>query len=109
MEILFDPLKESILLWVHLPRLPLEIWNENIVRIILKPIGKLFKIDPNSVDISKRLFACDCFVVDISKPLKTKLKYIRGGSLYECFIDYENITNIFYGCGSQTHNLMLAL
>lgn len=26
--------------------------------------------------------------------MEKKLKYIQGGSLYECFIDYENITSI---------------
>lgn len=54
----FDPAKEnlySVLLWVPLPRLPLELWNENILRTILKLVGKLSKLDPNSDEISKGL------------------------------------------------------
>lgn len=77
-------------------------WNENMLRTILKPVGRLCKVDLNSEEISKGLFARDYLEVDIGKPLK-KLKYIRGGHLYECIIGYENITNICYGCGSQTH------
>lgn len=41
--------------------------------------------------------------MDVSKPLKIKIKYLRDGSLYKCFIDYENITNICYGWGSHNH------
>lgn len=42
----------------------------------------------------------------LGSPLKMKIKYIYGGCIYEWFIDYENITNRCYGCGSQTINLM---
>lgn len=36
------------------------------------------------------------------------IEYIWGGFLFEYFVNYENVTNISYGCGSQNHNLMLA-
>lgn len=32
-----------------------------------------------------------------------KIKYIKADILYECFLDYENITNICNGCDSQNH------
>lgn len=37
-----------------------------------------------------------------------KIRYIRGGCIYECIIDYKNITNICYSCGGEIINLMLA-
>lgn len=32
-----------------------------------------------------------------------EIMYRRDGSLHTCLLDYENITNICYGCGSQYH------
>lgn len=81
--------------------------NEKILWNILKPIGCLCKIDPNSEEISKGLLSRVCLEVDVSRPLKSKVKYIRNATLYECLIDYENITSICYGCCSQFQNLTL--
>lgn len=77
-------------------------------RTILKPVGRLTKVNPNSEENSKGLVACLCHEVDINNPLKLKIKYIRYGCLYECFVDYENITNLCYGLGVKTIYLMLA-
>lgn len=35
--------------------------------------------------------------------MKSTIKYFRNGNLYECLLDYENITNIYVGCGSQSN------
>lgn len=94
---------QSVLLWIKLPCRPIEMWNETILRHILQPIGCLYKVELNSKEISKGLFTRVCLEVDISNPLKMKIKYIRDDVLYECFLDYDNITNICYGCGSQNH------
>lgn len=51
----FDLVKESlstVLLWVRLPRLPQELWNEKIFGLIVKSIGnKVYKVDSNSEEI----------------------------------------------------------
>lgn len=78
-------------------------WNENILSKILKPICHIIKLDPNSKEVSKGLFVGVCLEVDVSKPLKMKIKYFRDDSIYECFFDYQNISNIRYGCGSHYH------
>lgn len=41
--------------------------------------------------------------VDISKPLKMEIKYKRGNKLKTALVDYENLTDICYGCGLQDH------
>lgn len=51
-------------------RIPLEMSNEKILHNILKPIGRLCKVDPNPEEISKGSFTSVCLEVDISKPLK---------------------------------------
>lgn len=50
-------------------------------------------MDHKSEEVSKGLFARICIEVDVSKPLKRKLKYFYVGSIHECLLDYENITN----------------
>lgn len=37
--------------------------------------------------------------VDISKPLKMDIKYKRNSTVKSVLIDYENLTDICYGCG----------
>lgn len=61
----------------------MEMWNEIVLRHILSPISKLYKVDCNSEEVSKGFFARVCVDVDISKPLKRKIKYVREGSLYD--------------------------
>lgn len=41
--------------------------------------------------------------VDISKPLKMELSIEEMVCSVIAFWDYENITDICYGCGSQDH------
>lgn len=76
----------SILLWVRLPRLLVEMWKENILRTILKRIGKLCKVEPNSKENFKGLFTRVCLEVDFSKLLKIKTKYIRRGCLINALL-----------------------
>lgn len=68
-------------------------------------MGKLFKLDRNSDKLSKRLICWVCVEVDISKPLKVKIKCMHDGIFYECLLGYENITDICFDCGSQSHRL----
>lgn len=58
--------------------------------------------------ISKGLFARVCIAVDLSKPLKMEIKYHRDQVVLYCLLDYENITGICYGYGSQDHKSILA-
>lgn len=71
----FDPVKQRIQfvpLWIRIPRLPIELWNELILKNILSPSGNL--VDHKSEEVSKGLFVWVCVQVDISKPLNKKLK-----------------------------------
>lgn len=102
----FDPVKERIQfvpLWIRIPGIPIELWNELILKHILSPIGNLIRMYHKSEEVSKGFFVRVCVQVDISKHLKRKLKYFFESVIYECLLDYENITNICFGCGSQSH------
>lgn len=55
-----SPIKEklqTVLLWIHLPYLPLEMWKDRALRHILSPICRLIKIDHDSEEVSKGLFS----------------------------------------------------
>lgn len=60
----------------------MEMWKERVFRHIRTPIG--YKVDHNSKEVSKALFARVCLEADSSKPLKMNIKYFRDGNLYEC-------------------------
>lgn len=68
--------------WVCLPRHPLKLWNEPIVRKILKSIEKVYKVDANSEEMSKGLFTRVGIGIDISNYIKMEIKYIRNGILF---------------------------
>lgn len=91
-----------------LPRLHLEFWSKLALEKILKPVGKIYKIDVNSEVISRGLFVWECIEVDISKPLKMEIKYNRGGVLLTSLLGYEEITDICYGWIVKITNLTLA-
>lgn len=102
----FDPFKEPIasaVTWVRLPSLPVELWGEPILRKLLKQIGKVIKIDIDSEEVSNGRFAKVCVQVDILKPLKMEIKYKKGNHIKTVLVDYENLTDICYGCGQQDH------
>lgn len=93
----FDPFKESIksiIIWMRLPGLPVELWGEPILRKLLKPIGNVIKIDIDSQEVSKGRISRVCVEVDIFKPLNMELKYKRGNIIKSVLIDYENLTDI---------------
>lgn len=78
-------------------------WNELILRHILSPINNLLRIDHKPEKVSKGLIARVCVEFDIIKPVKKRLKYFHEDVVYENLLDCENITNICFGCDSQSH------
>lgn len=77
--------------------------NESLYTSSLLLVSYISIAGHNSEEVSMGLFARVCVEVDISKPLKRNIKYFRDGNMYECLLDCENITNICFGCGSQSH------
>lgn len=95
---------QPVLLWICPPRLPLEMWNEILLRHILSPFGRLYKVAITQRRCQRVYLQESPVDVDISKPLKRKILYVREGGPYECLLDYENIRNICFRCDSQSHH-----
>lgn len=81
----------------------MELWGESILTKLLKQVGYVIKIDIDSEDVSKGRFARVCVEVDISKPLKIEIKNKMGNIIKSALINYENLTDIYYGCDQQDH------
>lgn len=85
---------KSIIVWMRLPGLPVELWGEPMLRKLLKQIGNVIKIDIDSEEVSKGRFFRVYIEVDFSKPLKMELKYKRSNIIKSVLIDYENLIDI---------------
>lgn len=66
-----------------------------MLRHIISPIDNLIKIDHNSKEVTRGLFARVCVKVDVSKPLKRKIKYVLDGVCHDCLLAYESIISMF--------------
>ncbi|CAI0430334.1 unnamed protein product [Linum tenue] len=94
----FDPWKASVsstLVWVHLPKLPIEFYNAEAVMQIAELIGKPVRVDRASELGSRAKFARVCVEVDLTKPMSGQYTVERRKYL----IGYEGLQNICRQCG----------
>jgi len=109
-EPFFDPYSATIQRidqWVKITRLPLELWEEDTLRLLLQDVGHFIKVDDITLNRSKGKFARVCLNIDITKPLR--------GSLFlpiptqprplEVPISYEGLHEVCAWCGSNAHDL----
>lgn len=87
--------------WIRIPGLPIEYYHEDILRWIVKPIGKLIRADRNTVDMVRGKFARVAVQVDLTKPLLGKMKVDD----IERTVQYEDLKRICYSCGKYGHTI----
>lgn len=81
--------------WLRIPLLPLEFHDEEGMETIAKELGKLLKIDNNTVEVKRGSYASLCVEIDLSKPLV--LSIVKGK--YDYHIEYEHVHLICFACG----------
>ncbi|XVF28970.1 hypothetical protein REPUB_Repub15cG0079400 [Reevesia pubescens] len=99
---LFRPSQATIgstAVWVHLPELPLEFFNEDVLMEIGRILGKPLKIDSTTALATRGKFARICVEVNLQKPLVSK---IRVGK-YLQRIEYEGLHTVCFHCGIVGH------
>lgn len=79
------------LVWVRIPRLPLEYFHENVLMRVGSCLGKAVKIDHNTMTVSRGKYARVCVEVDLEKPL-TYVVFLNGQPFT---IEYENLHLVF--------------
>lgn len=59
---------EKMAMWVWLPSLPVEYFRENVLKMILQPVGTTFKLDQTTARVERGKFARASVEIDLSKP-----------------------------------------
>ncbi|KAF7827992.1 LINE-type retrotransposon LIb DNA [Senna tora] len=100
---LFDPEEpiQKLAAWVHLPDLPLELYDTKFLHTIRNFIGKVLRIDTNTMTQTRGKYARLCVELDLSKPLLSK--YCVHGRQRR--IEYEGLHLICFECGVYGHDL----
>ena len=106
----FDPYSATIHRidqWVKITRLPLELWEEESLKHLLKDVGVFIKVDDITLNRSKGKFARVCLNIDITKPLRGSLfiPVPNQSQPLEVPISYEGLHEVCAWCGSNAHAL----
>lgn len=64
---------DSTLVWIHFPSLNLGYYNEDVLMSMASMVGKLMKIDLNTLNASQGKFATVCVEVCLNKPIVGKI------------------------------------
>lgn len=90
---------KQVVCWVRLPGLPYHYYHKHVLRTIGDAIGHVFKIDYNTIGVSKARFARMAVKVDLTQPL-VSMVHLDGITQ---FVEYEGLPTICYGCGRYGH------
>jgi len=109
-ETFFDPFSATIQRidqWLKITRLPLELWEEDILKQLLQDVGQFLKVDDITLNRSKGKFARVCLNIDITKPLRGSLfiPIPNQSRPLEVPISYEGLHEVCAMCGSDAHEL----
>lgn len=86
--------------WMRLLRLPFRCYNKKLLRIIAGTLGKVVKIDYNTIVRRKGKFARFTLVVDLKNPLKA---FVGINGVPYC-VKYEGLSLICYSFGHYGHS-----
>jgi hypothetical protein len=98
----FDPYEakiDKVAVWVRLPDLAMEYYDNSVLWIIGNKIGKTLKVDRATSIGMRGNYARICVEVDLTKPLLAKFKLRRRVRR----IMYEGLHLICFQCGQYGH------
>ncbi|CAI0400769.1 unnamed protein product [Linum tenue] len=95
-----DDVLTNLLVWVRLPKLPMDYFDPMILSDIGNSIARYVKMDAATRDASRGHFARICVEVDLTKPLIIKYKLERRVRRLE----YEGLHNVCFSCRRFGHN-----
>lgn len=89
----------KVAVWIHIPRLPMELSNATFLKRIGTSLGTMLKIDNLTSIHGRGKYARICVEIDLEEPLASHL-IINGQKL---FLEYEDLHLICFRCGKQGH------
>lgn len=91
----------KVAVWVRIPELPLELYNDKFLTRLGATMGKLLKVDRLTSFQHRGQFARICVELDLSKPLVPQV-VVRGVPLK---LVYEGLHAICFSCGVYGHRM----
>ncbi|KAE8726828.1 hypothetical protein F3Y22_tig00006038pilonHSYRG00002 [Hibiscus syriacus] len=89
----------STTVWIHIPGLPIEYFEESVLCNLGRLVGKHLKIDYHTAWSTRGRFARICVEIDLNTPLLSKVRI--GNKVYN--IEYEVMHSICFKCGVVGH------
>ncbi|KAE9448537.1 hypothetical protein C3L33_19556, partial [Rhododendron williamsianum] len=86
-------------IWVRLPLLPMEYYDETTLDVIAEKLGKRLKVDNKTVISARGSYARICVELDLSKPLEPSVAVGK----FDYLLEYEHIHLICFSCGRVGH------
>ncbi|KAL8152877.1 hypothetical protein V2J09_010637 [Rumex salicifolius] len=102
----FDPEKDLISstpAWVRISNLPFFLYEEGVLRNIARGIGEVIRVDTRTLYSDRGRYARVCVMVDLTKPLKGKIRVKAGDLDGSYLLDYEGLELICHKCGRYGH------
>ncbi|CAN1138290.1 Uncharacterized protein At4g02000 [Linum perenne] len=90
----------SIRVWIRLPGIPIEYFDDGILRNIGNRIGTTVRVDNTTSFGSRGNYARICVEIDLHKPLVSKYRLNRRVRR----VEYEGLHEICFHCGRYGHD-----
>ncbi|CAN1146814.1 hypothetical protein LINPERHAP1_LOCUS18735, partial [Linum perenne] len=90
----------TIRAWVRLSGIPLEYFDDGILRAVRDRIGNTVHVDNTTLFGSRGNYARVCVEIDLHKPLVSKYHLNRKVR----HVEYEGLHEICFHCGRYGHN-----
>ncbi|XP_057834982.2 uncharacterized protein LOC131045412 [Cryptomeria japonica] len=102
----FNPSEElpnRVLVWVRLPRFPIECCREDVLHMLASMLGK--PVGPSSQTLGKKVmtFARICVELDLSRPLPDAVEMCAGSHSWVQQLDYETLPFRCHLCHDYGH------
>ncbi|XP_010520311.1 PREDICTED: uncharacterized protein LOC104799464 [Tarenaya hassleriana] len=88
-----------VVAWIRFPAMPIQYYHAALLEIIAGNIGRVIRVDYNTVSASRGRFARVAVELDLSKPLISSFE-IEGLTQ---LVEYENLPTICFSCGVIGH------
>ncbi|RDX93831.1 hypothetical protein CR513_23871, partial [Mucuna pruriens] len=92
---------KKIAVWVHFPRLPMELYHETILGRVGPLLGTILKIDKLTLIHTQGKFARICVEIDLQKSLVPKIEAKR----HVYCVEYEGLHLICFKCDKYGHKV----
>ncbi|KAI9077313.1 hypothetical protein K1719_040757 [Acacia pycnantha] len=89
----------QVMAWIRIPGLPARYYKKSVIRAIGEVLGKVIRIDYNTVLGERGKFAGMAVLIDLSQPLTSKIRVHQ----HTLFVEYEGLPTICYCYGRYGH------